>query len=37
LLYACKKLLEDKKEHINEIYDAILRDEGQDIISEITI
>lgn len=34
LIYACKKLLEDKKDHINEIYDAILIDEGQDLISE---
>ncbi|MBU3112688.1 hypothetical protein [Clostridium lacusfryxellense] len=28
LIYACKKLLEDKKDNINEIYDAILIDEG---------
>jgi len=34
LIYACKKLLEDKKDNINEIYDAILVDEGQDLISE---
>jgi superfamily I DNA and RNA helicase len=34
LLFACKKLLEDKGENINQIYDAVLIDEGQDLVGE---
>lgn len=34
LLFACKKLLEEKGENINQIYDAILIDEGQDLVGE---
>lgn len=34
LLFACKKLLEEKGESINQIYDAVLIYEGQDLVGE---